>query len=71
MDRETMSKRERRTQRGYRGQGQRRPAFALQPGECQELVWGYPRSPAGGFHGGWVTEEIVGPFKGEPGRGGW
>ena len=26
---------------------------------------------AGGFYGGWVTSEIVGPFKGEPGTGGW
>lgn len=25
----------------------------------------------GGFYGGWVTEEIVGPFKGEPGTAGW
>jgi len=23
------------------------------------------------FYGGWVTDEIVGPFKGEPGTGGW
>ncbi len=26
---------------------------------------------AGNFYGGWVTDEIVGPFKGEPGTGGW
>ena len=26
---------------------------------------------AGGFYGGWVTPEIVGPFKGQPGTGGW
>ena len=25
----------------------------------------------GGFYGGWVTSEIVGPFKGEKGTGGW
>ena len=25
----------------------------------------------GGFYGGWVTPEIVGPFKGEPGTEGW
>lgn len=25
----------------------------------------------GGFYGGWVTPEIVGPMKGEPGTGGW
>jgi len=26
---------------------------------------------AGGFYGGWVTPELVGPFKGEPGSEGW
>ncbi|MCP4079073.1 MAG: DUF427 domain-containing protein [Planctomycetaceae bacterium] len=26
---------------------------------------------AGGFYGGWVTKEIVGPWKGPPGTGGW
>jgi len=25
----------------------------------------------GGFYGGWVTKNIVGPFKGEPGTQGW
>jgi uncharacterized protein (DUF427 family) len=25
----------------------------------------------GGFYGGWVTSEIVGPFKGEPGTEFW
>jgi uncharacterized protein (DUF427 family) len=25
----------------------------------------------GGFYGGWVTRDIVGPFKGEPGTAGW
>lgn len=25
----------------------------------------------GGFYGGWVTPDIVGPFKGEPGSWGW
>ncbi len=25
----------------------------------------------GGFYGGWITKEIVGPFKGEPGTAGW
>lgn len=25
----------------------------------------------GGFYGGWVTAEIVGPFKGGPGTSGW
>ncbi len=29
------------------------------------------RPQAGGFYGGWVTDDIVGPFKGEPGSWGW
>lgn len=26
---------------------------------------------AGGLYGGWITSDIVGPFKGEPGTWGW
>ena len=26
---------------------------------------------ASDFYGGWVTSRVVGPFKGEPGTGGW
>ena len=26
---------------------------------------------AGGFYGGWITADVVGPFKGEPGTWGW
>jgi len=29
------------------------------------------RPQPGGFYGGWVTDHIVGPFKGEPGTMGW
>ena len=29
------------------------------------------RPQPGGFYGGWVTSEIVGPVKGEPGTSGW
>jgi uncharacterized protein (DUF427 family) len=29
------------------------------------------RAQAGDFYGGWVTDEIVGPFKGGPGTWGW
>lgn len=32
-----------------------------------ELVQPQP----GGFYGGWITQDIVGPFKGEPGTMGW
>jgi len=28
-------------------------------------------SQPGGFYGGWITGDIVGPFKGEPGTWGW
>lgn len=26
---------------------------------------------SGGFYGGWITADVVGPFKGDPGTGGW
>lgn len=29
------------------------------------------QAQAGGFYGGWITAEVVGPFKGEGGSGGW
>ena len=29
------------------------------------------RPQAGDFYGGWITADIVGPFKGEPGTQGW
>lgn len=29
------------------------------------------RPQPGGFYGGWITADIAGPFKGEPGTGGW
>jgi uncharacterized protein (DUF427 family) len=29
------------------------------------------QAQAGGFYGGWITSDIVGPFKGEPGTQGW
>lgn len=29
------------------------------------------RPQAGGFYGGWITDRIVGPFKGDPGTGHW
>jgi uncharacterized protein (DUF427 family) len=34
---------------------------------CDEQVIPQP----GGFYGGWITRGIIGPFKGEPGSGGW
>ena len=29
------------------------------------------RAQGGGFYGGWITSEIRGPFKGDPGAGTW
>lgn len=29
------------------------------------------RPQQGGFYGGWITSDVVGPFKGEPGTLGW
>ena len=29
------------------------------------------RAQEGGFYGGWVTDRVVGPFKGAPGTRGW
>ena len=29
------------------------------------------RPQAGGFYAGWITSELVGPFKGDPGTSGW
>jgi uncharacterized protein (DUF427 family) len=45
-------------------------AFYASQLEC--LVAGERVRPQpGGFYGGWITAEVVGPFKGEPGTGGW
>ena len=36
------------------------------------LVDGEPARPQpGGFYGGWITDDVVGPFKGDPGTLGW
>mgnify|MGYP007118353158 CR=1 FL=1 len=29
------------------------------------------RPQPGNFYGGWITADVVGPFKGEPGTNGW
>lgn len=44
--------------------------YASRVGRC--LVDGEEvRSQPGDFYGGWITQDIVGPFKGEPGSWGW
>ena len=55
------------------------PAFAaieghvaFYPGRVDCRLGGERVQPQpGGFYGGWVTSEVIGPFKGEPGTGGW
>ena len=45
-------------------------AFYPQHLDCS--VDGQPVTPQpGGFYGGWITPELTGPFKGEPGSEGW
>ncbi len=45
---------------------------AFYPGALQCSVGGAPvRAQPGGFYGGWITPELVGPFKGAPGSEGW
>jgi uncharacterized protein (DUF427 family) len=50
-----------------------RGAVAFYPGRVEQaLVDGVPvRAQAGDFYGGWITPDVVGPFKGEPGTLGW
>lgn len=48
-------------------------AVSFYPAEMDECLLDgeQVRSQAGGFYGGWVTDDVVGPFKGEPGTAGW
>ena len=46
--------------------------ISFYPGRIRCTVDGeLVRPQAGGFYGGWITDEVVGPFKGEPGTSGW
>lgn len=46
--------------------------LAFYPGRIECRVEGERvRTQTGGFYGGWITDEIVGPFKGDPGTGAW
>ena len=46
--------------------------LSFYPGKLECVVAGEPvKAQPGRFYGGWVTSEIVGPFKGEPGTGSW
>jgi len=49
-----------------------RKYLSFYPCRVECFVDGEPvRAQVGGFYGGWVTDEVVGPFKGEPGTAGW
>jgi uncharacterized protein (DUF427 family) len=47
--------------------------LAFYPGRVDEATVDGERvrPQPGGYYGGWVTDEIVGPWKGDPGTGGW
>lgn len=49
-----------------------RDHMSFYPGRIACSVDGVPVAPQpGGFYGGWITPELVGPWKGEPGSGSW
>jgi hypothetical protein len=50
-----------------------RDCVAIYPGRVDTcLVDGERALPQeGGFYGGWITNEVAGPFKGGPGTRGW
>jgi uncharacterized protein (DUF427 family) len=46
--------------------------FSFYPSRVECFVAGERvRAQSGGFYGGWITDEVIGPFKGDPGTGGW
>ncbi len=47
--------------------------ISFYPGRVDRAIVGgeVVRPQAGDFYGGWILDEIVGPFKGEPGTWGW
>jgi uncharacterized protein (DUF427 family) len=47
--------------------------LAFYPGRVDECYVDHERveAQAGDFYGGWLTADIVGPFKGGPGTAGW
>ena len=49
-----------------------RDYFAFYPGRIACYVDGERvEAQPGRFYGGWITSDVVGPFKGEPGTGHW
>lgn len=55
------------------GYEQLRDHVALYPGRMDRVTVDgeVVRPQEGGFYGGWVTDRVVGPFKGGPGTRGW
>jgi hypothetical protein len=55
------------------GLEQLRGAVAFYPGKVDRALVDSTRvtPQPGGFYGGWITAEVVGPFKGGPGSLGW
>jgi uncharacterized protein (DUF427 family) len=55
------------------GYGDLADRVAVYPGRMDscEVDGERVRPQAGGFYGGWITDRVVGPFKGEPGTMGW
>ena len=46
--------------------------LSFYPGRIECYVDGIRVMPQpGGFYGGWITPDVVGPFKGSPGSSGW
>ena len=47
--------------------------MALYPAPFDEITLDGERvvPQPGGFYGGWITADVVGPFKGGPGSWGW
>jgi len=47
--------------------------YAFMPGAMDACYVGDDRvaAQAGSFYGGWITPDILGPYKGEPGTGHW
>jgi uncharacterized protein (DUF427 family) len=46
-------------------------AFYAAPMDACRVDGEKARPQPGGFYGGWITDRILGPFKGEPGTAGW
>lgn len=47
------------------------PTDSTHPGLTCEVDGELVRPQPGGFYGGWITDDVVGPFKGIPGSWGW